>query len=516
MCNASSILQRSLAAIPRPSRPRTGDLVAGASVALVLAPQSLAYAQLAGLPPARGLYAAAVAPIAAAPFASSAYLQPGPTAVTALLTFGALTPLAEPGSHRYVELALLLALVVGAMRVAVGLLRAGIVAYLMSHSVLAGFVPAAAVVIVASQVPVALGTTTHGANALRELGSALGHPDRWRWQSIVLSLLVAAVLLLGRRLHPLFPSVLAAVGVAIAYRAWIDSGGHVVSLSNVHLPPFSLGLPWGSTASLLLPAAIIALVGFVEAASIARTFAAQDRHLWDPSREFVAQGAANLAAGAFGGMPVGASFSRSSLNRLAGAVSSFSAVVAGVGVLVLLPLAGLLSRLPQAALATIVIVSVAPLLRAAELRELRRYSTIQLVAALATFAATLALSPHVERGVLVGIGAAIAIHLWRELDVDIRSWSEGDVVHLQPLGVLWFASAHRIDGELLRLLREHPDARRVVVHMGGLGRTDITGALALRGLLLDAVAAGLEVRVEGVQPRSRPLVARVLGPWLAD
>jgi SulP family sulfate permease len=175
-----------------------------------------------------------------------------------------------------------------------------------------------------------------------------------------------------------------------------------------------------------------------------------------------------------------------------------------------------LSRLPQAALATIVIVSVAPLVQPKPLRELWRYSRIQFAAAAATFAATLAFSPHVERGVLVGVALAIAIHLWKELDVDIRSWGEGDVLHLQPLGVLWFGSAHRIDGELLRLLREHPDARHVVVHMGGLGRTDITGALALRGLLLDAEAAGLDVRVEGVHPRPRAFVARVLGPWLSD
>jgi SulP family sulfate permease len=215
-------------------------------------------------------------------------------------------------------------------------------------------------------------------------------------------------------------------------------------------------------------------------------------------------------------MPVGASFSRSSLNRIAGAETQGSSVVAGLLVLALLPAVGLLSRLPQSALAAIVIVSVLPLARARDLRRLLSYSRIQFAAAAATFAATIAFAPHVERGVLVGIGAALAIHLWKELDVDVRSRSEGDVVHLQPLGVLWFASAHRIDGELLRLLEEHPGARRVVVDMHGLGRTDITGALALRSLLLDAEAAGLEVAVEGVHPHSRPFVARVLGRWIVD
>jgi len=494
------------------NRVRLSDVIAGSSVALVLVPQSLAYAQLAGLPPYRGLYAAAVAPIAAALFSSSPYLQPGPTAVTALLTFGALAPIAAVGGKRYVELALLLAVIVGVIRILVGLLRLGVVAYLMSHSVLAGFVPAAAIVIIASQLPVALGTATHGTNALTEVWTALAHPGRWSWAAIVLSLLITALLLLGRRLHPLFPSVLVAVVLGIVYASLV--GVPTLSSAPVHFPPLSFKLPWGSTWSLLVPGVVIAFVGFAEAASLARTFAAQDRRAWNPNREWIAQGAANVASGAFGGPPVGASFSRSSLNRIAGAETAFSAVVAGVIVLLLLPAAPVLTHLPNAALATIVIVSVAPLINVRPLLELLRYSRIQFGAAAATFASTLALSPHVERGVLVGVVLAIAIHLWKELDVDIRSWGEGDVVHLQPLGVLWFGSAHRIDGELLRLLREHPDARRVVVHMGGLGRTDISGALALRNLLLDAEAAGLSVRVEGVHPRSRPFVSRVLGPWL--
>src|ERR671938_199001 len=148
------------------------------------------------------------------------------------------------------------------------------------------------------------------------------------------------------------------------------------SSTNAHggFPPFSLSLPWGSTPHLLLPALVIALVGFAEAGSIARTFAAQDRASWNPSREFIAQGASNVAAGFFGGMPVGASFSRSSLNRLAGAETPVSAVVAGLIVLALLPAVGILSRLPAAALATIVIVSVAPLARGRDLRALVGYS----------------------------------------------------------------------------------------------------------------------------------------------
>jgi MFS superfamily sulfate permease-like transporter len=154
-----------------------GDVVAGLSVAVVLVPQSIAYAQLAGFPASRGLFAAAIPPLVAAPFASSPYLQPGPTAITALLTFSALTPLAEIGSAHYVELGLLLALLVGLIRVAVGVLRAGVLADLLSQPLLDGFVPAAAILIVCSQLPIAVGVDVHGRN---NLYGATGAPARSR------------------------------------------------------------------------------------------------------------------------------------------------------------------------------------------------------------------------------------------------------------------------------------------------------------------------------------------------
>ncbi len=202
------------------------DVLAGISVALVLVPQSLAYAQLAGLPAVRGLFAAAMPPLAAAPFASSPYLQPGPTAVSALLTFGALSPLAPLGSTRYIELGPLLALLVGCIRVLVGLLHAGVLAYLMSQSLLTGFIPAAAILIVASQLPAALGTPARGHNMLWQAGWALGHPGRLARSTRSSSPLVSAVLLCwARRLHPLFPGVLLAVVAADPLRELAGYGG---------------------------------------------------------------------------------------------------------------------------------------------------------------------------------------------------------------------------------------------------------------------------------------------------
>ena len=184
-------------------RPQLEDVLAGISVAVVLVPQSLACAQLAGMPAYRGLYAAAIPPLVPAPFASSPYLQPGPTAISALLTYGALSPLAPLGHPHYVELSLLLALMVGVIRIALGALRAGVLGYLMSQPLLVGFVPAAALLIVALQLPLALGVEPRGTYEIYRAAWAVGHMDDWRTGAILVALVAASAVLLGKRIHPL-------------------------------------------------------------------------------------------------------------------------------------------------------------------------------------------------------------------------------------------------------------------------------------------------------------------------
>jgi SulP family sulfate permease len=501
-------------------RAAPGDVVAGVSVALVVIPQALAYAQLAGMPPVRGLYASAIPPLAAAPASSSPYLQPGPTAVSALLTLGALAPLAAVGSPQYVALALGLALIVGLMRVIVGALNLGVIAYLLSRPMLLGFVPAAAILIIASQLPVALGVPRTEGGILRQAATAIVHPGRWEWTAVGLSLGAGAALLLARRVTPLFPVVLLVVAGAIVYSELADYTGLTVGPIDAGFPPFSLHLPWDDMRSLLLPGAVIALLGFAEAASIARSYAAIERKRWDANREFVAQGLANVAAAFSGGFPVGASFSRSALNRLAGARTSFSAVVTGLTVLVLLPAAGVLSPLPQAVLAAIVIVAVAPLARILPVLRLWLYSKAQFVVGATTFVLTLVLAPHIERAVIVGIVLAVGVHLWRELRLEVLSWREGETLHLRPRGVLYFGTEQRMEDAFLQLVAENPDASRLTIHLDGLGRIDLTGALALRALVHDAREAGLELEIVDVRSRWRPLVQRVvesdedpLGRW---
>lgn len=495
-----------------PARERrfsTADVIAGLTVALVLVPQSMAYAELAGMPPERGLYAATFALIIAAPFASSPYLQTGPVAVTALLTFGALSSQAAPGSAEYVQLGLLLAVIVGAIRVAIGLAGAGVVAYLMSQPMLVGFIPAAAIVITSSQIPAAIGADPPDGTVMERVVHALTHPGAWEVPALAMTLGAILVIVVGRRRNPLFPGVLVVVVAAAALSELLGYAGVVVGEVPVGVPPVSIDLPFGDAGNLLVPGIVIAIVGFAEPASIARRFAAEDRDRWDPDREFVSQGAANIGAGLTGGFPVGGSFSRSSLGRLAGARTRWSGAVTGLAVLAILPIAFLLEPLPKATLSAIVIASVVPLIQVGPFRELWIRSRPAFLIAATTFAATILFEPHVERGVLAGVGISIAVHLWRELRVDLESWVEGTTLHLRPAGVLWFGVAQVLEERVIAELAEHPEVDRLLVHLDAVGRFDITAAMALRSAFADARAGGVEPFLADVHARDRRLAVMV-------
>ena len=396
-----------------PLRPVPADLLAGLSVAMVLVPQSMAYAELAGLPPHLGLFASALPPILAALFASSPYLQTGPVALTSLLTFGVLAAgSAEVGTADYVALAALLAMLVGITRLLLGVLRLGVVTYLMRDPVVTGFTSAAAILILASQVPKALGVSVPDGGVLWQASWSLGHVDNWEIASVGVAATTALLVLAGRRVvHRLFPGALLAVAGGVVVSRITDYGGPVVGEVSTGLPDLSLDLPWGSTGSLLVGGVLIALVGFAEPASIARVFADEDRQRWSADREFVSQGVANIAASVSGSFPVGGSFSRSSLNRLAGAQTRWSGLVTGAAVLTFLPFTDVLAPLPRATLGGVVIAAVVGLVRPVALVSMARRSPTDALVAWTTFVATLTMAPRVERGVLVGILLSLAVGL---------------------------------------------------------------------------------------------------------
>ena len=494
----------------RRTAPR--DVIAGLSVALLIVPQSLAYAELAGMPPVVGLYAAAAPLIVAAVFASSPYLGTGPVAITALLTFSSLSTIAAPGSPEYVGLGLGLALVVGLVRIVLGLLRAGWLAYLMSSPMLLGFVPGAAILITCSQIPKALGMSPpRFGNDVARAAWSLAHPAQWSLAAVGLSVLTAAVILGGRRLHRLFPGVLVATVLAIGASAFGLYFGPVIETVPAGFPPLTVDdIPWSRLGELVLPGIVIALVGFSEAASISRRFASEDRVLWDANRELISQGAANVAAAATGAMPCGGSFSRSALNRMSGAATRLSGGITGLAVLIVLPFATIFEPLPFAVLGAIVIVSVVGLIRLRPLVRLWRVSVPQAAIAWGTFLATLLLAPRLDFAVLIGVGLSIAVLLWRLLQLEIDIDFQDSVLTFTPRGVLWFGTAQRLDMILVDALAAHPEAEQLTIDLSRLGRIDTTGALALRSVLDQAREAGLAAEVRGIPPQSQGLAGRVL------
>ncbi len=481
-------------------RPTLGDVVGGISVALVLIPQSLAYASLADLPPQLGLFAAAFPPLVFALVASSPYLQTGPTALTSLLAGGALAGAGlVPDTESYVRAAALLALIVAGVRLLVGALRLGSVVYLMAEPVTIGFTSGAGVVILASQLPRALGVSLPDdvrswGNPIRRAAWALTHPDAWTAAAIVLSLITLVVMLGGKRLHRLFPGVLIAVVVAVVYSRSAGYAGPLSPTPEAGWPPLTADLPWNQTGALVAGGLVIALVGFAEPASIARAFATEDRTRWSSSREFVASGLANATAAVSGAYPVGGSFSRSFLNRFAGAETRLSGAVTGLAVLAFLPFAGILDGLPEAVLGAIVIGAVLALVQPRRLARLARRSPWQASLAWITFVATLVVPPNIHYAVILGIALTVVVHIGRPFRIEEIADADG-TLRLRPRGLLWVGTNRRLKTRLREIIEADRGSSRVVVDLDRSVAIDAAIADAVAGAMVAAHRAGRSFEV---------------------
>ncbi len=448
-------------------RPTVTDVIAGISVALVLIPQSLAYAQISEMPVVVGLFAASLPLIGFSLFASSPYLQTGPVALTSLLTLAALQGAGFSSDNpEWVRLGALLALIVGVCRLALGLARLGWLAFLIAEPVRMGFTSAAAIVIMSSQLPKTLGTslTAPQGSTIGQAAWSIGNPGRWSIGDLVLATVTLVVMLGGRRLHRLFPGVAVAVVVGLAY-ATVSDGG-VLTVGDTTpipqgFPTLSLALPWSEVSTLALGGLIIALVGFAEPASIARLFAKQDGSVWDANREFASSGFANLISSVSGAVPVGGSFSRSSINRLAGAKTRWSGGITGLVVFAFLPVASVLDRLPLAVLGAIVVGAVVGLVQPRALLGLWRRSRLEAALAWLTFVVTLVVTPAVHWAVLVGIGATVIAHVVRPFTLRPAPSSNGRVA-VRSDGLLWLGSYRSFERQLRAAVEENPSADVIV------------------------------------------------------
>ncbi|MBV2263170.1 MAG: sodium-independent anion transporter, partial [Thauera sp.] len=364
-----------------------GDLVAGVTVALVLIPQALAYAKLAGLPPHVGLYAALLPAVVAALFGSCGQLSTGPVALTSLLVGASILPLAGGPGDDLAGLALLLALLSGLIQLALGVLRLGWLLNLLSVPVLMGFVNAAALIICLTQIPPLLGLAMpHSDHLLVDFVRALGGLDALQPAAVAFGVGSLAALVTLKRLWPRLPGVPLVVAATIVISAWSGfaaQDGAVVGAVPAGLPGLSLPPLRPELIATLLPAAfVVAMVSFMEAASSAKLISGRTRQPWDQDQELVGQGLGKLAAAFTGGLPVSASFSRSALNYVNEARTGLSSLVTAAFVLVtLLWFTPLLWHLPKPVLAAIILQAVAGLIDTGVMRRAWRASRDDGVAA---------------------------------------------------------------------------------------------------------------------------------------
>ncbi|MCM2251814.1 MAG: SulP family inorganic anion transporter [Ramlibacter sp.] len=500
---------------PRPDAALLrGEIVAAVTVAVVAIPQSVAYAGLAGMPLITGLYATFLPALAAVLFSSSTRLSVGPSALTSVLVGASLVGLAEPGSGNWVALAVWLALLSGAIQLGLGAARASWVLNLVSSPVLAGFSQAAALLIIASQIPTLLGLQ----GPLAELWNT-PRPDL---TALGFGAASVTLFVLGKRYAPRLPMVLLVMAAAGAFAKWsgYSAQGAVIGKLPAGLPaPYWPGLPdWGALGALLVPALVIALVSSLEMAASAKIESQRDGKRWDAGQDLIGQGAGKLAAALSGSFPVSTSFSRSAIALHAGARTGWATVLAsGVVLLVLLFLTPALQHVPRAVLAAVVVTAVASLFKPGTLLRLWRVDRVEALTALVTFAVTLVTAPKIYWGVMAGVLMGLAHFLYlrlhpRIIEVGLHpdgSLRDRHLWQLPPLAPrlyalrmdaeLDFASASALERAVVEHLAAHPQVLHVCLFAFPINRVDATGVEVfgqLRGMLEDR---GIRLHVSGLK-----------------
>ncbi|WP_439860189.1 SulP family inorganic anion transporter [Pseudomonas sp. MBLB4136] len=512
------------------------DGLAALIVTLMLIPQSLAYAMLAGLPPQTGLYASILPLLAYAMFGSSRALAVGPVAVVSLMTAAALAPLFAPGSAEYLGAAMLLALLSALLLFGMALLRLGFLANFLSHPVISGFISASGLLIALGQLKHILGIQAAG-QALPELLPALleGLPAthlptlligassllflwwaRARMKALLVALGVSPAL--AANLAKAGPVLAIVVSVLVVGALQLEQAGvAVVGVIPQGLPPLTLpSLDLALMRQLLPAAALISLIGFVESVSVAQTLAAKRRQRIAPDRELLGLGAANLAAAVSAGMPVTGGFARSVVNFEAGAQTPMAGALTAVGIaLSALLLTPWLHDLPQAVLAAAIIVAVLGLVDLGALRHTWRYSRQDGAAQAATLGGVLLFG--VEVGILLGVGLSLLLFLWRtsrphlavvgqlpgsEHFRNVLRYSvvqSPSVLSLRVDESLYFPNARFLEERVGELIAARPLVRHLVLMCSGVNLIDASALESLEAIAERLRSAGVQLHLSEVK-----------------
>jgi SulP family sulfate permease len=508
------------------------DLIAGVTVSLVAIPQSLAYAQLAGVPAYYGLYAALIPTVVGALFGSSRQLSTGPVAMTSLLTAASVAPLAAHGSDIYYAYVILLALLSGVFQIAFGLLRVGVLLNFLSHPVLMGFINAAAMIIGLSQLPTLLGISARQSDHfLMDIWQVLANIDTMHELSLAFGVSALVMLFAFRRFAPKAPGVL----ITVALLTWTSGaldyagmGGKVVGAVPSGLPSLSLPpLDWSASVALLPAGFVIALISFMEAMSSAKVIAIRTREPWNENKELIGQGLAKVAAAFCHSMPVSGSFSRSALNLASDARTSLASVISAVCVLLaLLFFTSALYNLPKPVLAAIIMMAVIGLINFGAIRSAWAANRDDGVAAVVTFVATLAFAPNIQNGIVTGIMLSLALLLYRMMrpriaslglhaDGTLRDAQRHGLVPLHPKlaalrfdGALRFVNVSYFEDALLGQERDHRNVTCILVKSSGINDIDASGVDMLKNLVARFRANGITLAFSGMKRQVQDVMAR--------
>lgn len=501
------------------SKTAVNDLVVALIVTIMLIPQSLAYAQLAGLPSEVGLYASIAPLILYAIFGTSRTLAVGPVAVASLMTAAAIAPLAAQGTPEYLGAAMALAMISGILLVILGLLKLGFLANFLSHPVISGFITASGIQIAASQLTPVLGIPSHGETFLEQMKSFISNVGDINWYTAAIGVPAFIFLYWVRgNLSPLLvkmgigkriADIIAKVGPVFAIIITIlavwgfdlqDKGVKIVGtvpsgLPTIGLPPFDMAL-W---KMLLIPALLISIVGYVESISVAHTLAAKKRQRVDPDQELVAIGASNIGAAISGGFPVTGGFARSVVNFEAGAETPAAGAFTAVGIaLATLFLTPLLFFLPNATLGATIMVAVLSLVDLKAIRKTWAFSPVDGAAMLATILLTLVAG--VEAGLIAGVALSIAAHLYRSSKPHVaivgqvpgtqyfrnvkrqQVVTDPQVVTMRIDESLFFPNARFLEDQVNNALADNPEMKHFVLMCPAVNSIDASALESLESI----------------------------------
>lgn len=514
----------------------SSDLLAAVIVTIMLVPQSLAYAMLAGLPAEVGLYASILPLVAYAIFGTSRTLAVGPVAVVSLMTASAIGEVAAQGTADYLTAAIVLALLSGGMLMLMGLLRLGFVANFLSHPVISGFITAAGLLIAAGQLRHILGVQQGNGHLHEIVGGLAGSIDTLNPATFAIGFGVLAFLYFARIwLKPMLRSIglgprladsitkagpVFAVGATIWIVTSLDLGMRGVALVGAipsGLPPIGLpSIDLEVVRILIVPAFLISLVGFVESVSVAQTLASKRRQRIEPDQELIGLGAANIASGISAGYPVTGGFARSVVNFDAGAQTPAAGIFTAIGIaLATLFLTPWLANLPQATLAATIIVAVLSLVDFKAIGRVWRYSKVDFSAMAATIAGTLFLG--VEAGIVLGVLLSLLLHLYRTSRPHVavvgqvpgtehfrnierhKVETRNDLVTIRVDESLYFANSRFLEDKIAALVAERPEVRHVVLMCSAVNAIDASALESLEEINHRLLDAGIKLHLSEVK-----------------